>query len=152
MDRRELLTGVASMLAAATAINAVAADHDEINMTGSHEHHHHGSSRYQKLIEMASDCVIKAQICLNHCIIAMGQGDKDMAACAAISRQTEVMCTALQQMAISESQHLPHLAKIVMDVCKECEKECVKHDRHPECKACGESCAACAKECQAFAA
>jgi len=159
MNRRELLTGAAAMLAAVTAGRAFAAEHDKMdmgdmdmgNMDMSHGHEHHKSTRNQKLIDVASDCVLKAQICLQHCLVSMGNGEKELAACAKISSQTEAMCAALQQMAAAESKHLPQLAKVVMDVCKDCEDECKKFDKHPECKACGEACAACAKECKAIA-
>lgn len=89
---------------------------------------------------------------MQHCLVLLGQGDKDLAACAKSSSQVSAMCTALQQMASAESKYLPQLAKVAMDVCKDCEEECKKTDKHPECKACGEACAACYKECKAIAA
>ena len=58
---------------------------------------------------------------------------------------------ALQQLAAGESKYLPQLARVAMDACKQCEDECKKTDKHPECKACGEACAACYKECKAIA-
>lgn len=149
MNRRELLTGAAAMMAAVTAGRAFAAEHDHMDM--SHEHEHHKSTRNQKLIDLASDCVLKAQICLQHCLVSMGKGEKELATCAVISTQTEAVCAALQQMAAAESKRLPQLAKVVMEVCTDCEDECKKTDKHPECKACGEACAACYKECKAIA-
>lgn len=156
MNRREMLTGAAAMVAAATAGRAFAAepDHDMGNMDMSKmdmSHGHHKSTRNQKLIEAASDCVLKANICLQHCIVAMSEGDKDLAACAKSASQVAAVCAALEQMAAAESKHLPLFAKAVMEVCKDCEEECKKTDKHPECKACGEACAACAKECKAIA-
>ncbi len=156
MNRREMLTGAAAMIAAATAGNVFAAESDNMdkmdmsNMDMSHGHEHHKSTRNQKLIETASDCVLKANICLQHCIVAMGEGDKDLAACAKSASQVAAMCAALEQMAAAESKYLPQLAKVAMDVCKDCEEECKKTKKHPECKACGEACAACYKECKAI--
>lgn len=155
MNRREMLTSAAAILATATVGNVFAAESNKMDMGSvdmSHGHDHHKSSRNQKLIEAASDCVLKAEICLQHCLVSLGKGEKELAACAHIVSQVGAVCAALQQMASAESKHLPQLAKVVMDVCKECEEECKKTDKHPECKACGESCAACAKECQAIAA
>ena len=145
MNRRELLLGAAAMAAAATAGKAFAAGHD-------HMAHDHKSKRNEKLIEVASDCVLKANICVQHCIVAMGQGEKDLAACAASSSQLVAMCAALQHFASAESKFLPQMAKLAMDICKDCENECKKTERHPECKACGESCAACYNECKKIAA
>jgi len=153
MNRREMLTNAAAMIAAATAGNVFAADNmDNMDMKNMDMHHeHHKSTRNQKLIDAASDCVLKANICLQHCIVAMGEGDKDLVACAKASSQVAAVCAALQQLASAESRHLPQLAKAAMDVCKDCEEECKKTEKHPECKACKEACAACYKECKAIA-
>ena len=158
MNRRELLTGAVAFVAAATAGRAFAAEQDHdmgmmnmSNMDMPHGHQHHKSTRNQKLIEAASDCALKANICLQHCIVAMGEGEKDLAACAKSASQVAAVCAALEQMASAESKHLPLFAKAVMEVCKDCEDECKKTDKHPECKACGEACAACYKECKTIA-
>ena len=150
MNRRELLIGAAAMAATAVSSKSFAAEHMHDHAAMAHEHA--ASTRNEKLIAVAADCVLKANICLQHCIVLMGQGDKSMAACAQSSSQVIAMCTALEQMAAAESKYLPQLAKVCMDVCKACEEECKKTEKHPECKACKESCAACYKECKAIAA
>ncbi len=147
MNRRELLLGAAAMAAAATAGRAFAAEHDH-----GHEHQHANPFHHDKLIAAASDCALKANICLQHCIVALGQGDKSMAACAESSTQVSAICTALQQLATADSKHLPQLATVAMDICKECEEECKKTEKHPECKACKEACAVCYEECKKIAA
>ena len=101
MNRREMLTSAAALVAAATTGRAFAADsgHDMGNMDMSNmdmHHEHHKSTRNQKLIDAASDCVLKANICLQHCIVAMGEGDKDLVACAKSSSQVAAVCAALQ--------------------------------------------------------
>lgn len=151
MNRRELLLGAIAMAAATTAGKAFAAEHehDHMNMNMAHDHK---SSRNEKLIAVAADCVLKANICVQHCIVLMGQGETDLAACAKSSSQVSALCTALQQMASAESKYLPQLAKVAMDVCKDCEEECKKTERHPECKACKEACTACYEECKKIAA
>ena len=159
MNRREMLTGAAAMVAAITTGRAFAGEGDKMNMDNmdmgtmdmSHGHEHHKSKRNMKLITAASDCAMKAQICLQHCLVLLGQGDKDMAACAQTASQVAAVCAALEQMASAEAKHLPQFAKAVMEICKDCEDECKKTDKHPECKACGEACAACYKECKAIA-
>jgi Cys-rich four helix bundle protein (predicted Tat secretion target) len=148
MNRRELLLGAAAMAATVTAGRAFAAEHDHSMM---HDHQAM-SSRKDSLIAAASDCVLKANICLQHCLVLLGQGDKDMAACAKSSSQAAAICTALQQLASAESKYLPQLAKVAMGICKECEEECKKTEKHPECKACKEACAACYEECKKIAA
>ena len=147
MNRRELLMGAAAMAAVATAGRAFAAGHDHTM----HDHHTM-SSRNDRLIAAAADCVLKANVCQQHCLVLLGQGDKEMAACAQSSSQVAAVCAALQQLAAAESKHLPKLAKAAMDVCKECEEECKKTEKHAECKACKEACAACYEECRKIAA
>lgn len=147
MDRRELLMGAAALAAATTTGRVFAAEND-------HSAHaqHAMSSRNDKLIAAVSDCVSKANICLQHCLVLLGQGDQSMAACAKSSSQVAAVCAALQQLASAESKHLPRLARAAMDVCKECEEECKKTEKHPECKACKEACTACYEECRKIAA
>jgi Cys-rich four helix bundle protein (predicted Tat secretion target) len=146
MNRRELLIGAAAMAVAGVSGSTFAAGHE------GHEHHHEMSARNTGLIEAASDCVLKAQICLQHCLDLLGQGDKSMAACAKSSSQVEAICAALQKLAAAEAKNLPQMAKLAMDACKDCEEECKKTDKHPECKACAEACAVCYKECKKIAA
>lgn len=152
MNRRELLLGAVAMTAAATAGKAFAAEHDHMNMDHMNMAHDHKSTRNDRLIAAASDCILKANICLQHCIELLGQGDMTMASCAKSSSQVAAVCTALQQLASAESKHLPQFAKAAMEICKECEEECKKTEKHPECKACKEACAACYEECRKIAA
>jgi Cys-rich four helix bundle protein (predicted Tat secretion target) len=145
MNRREmLLAGIA--LASTAMVNKAHAAANE------HEDHHHVASANTGLVAAAANCVQKGQVCLNHCLTLLGEGDKDMAACSKSVSQMLVMCRALQQLANQESSYLPRLAAIARDACKQCEEECKKHaDKHEACKACGESCATCLKECKKIA-
>jgi Cys-rich four helix bundle protein (predicted Tat secretion target) len=119
-----------------------------------HEHHHgQQSAKYQALLESAADCVQKGQACSAHCNVLLGHGEKEMAACQASVNQTVAICVALQQLANLDSKHLAKLGKVAMDICKDCEDECRKHEKkHAVCKDCGDSCAACYKQCKALSA
>lgn len=147
MNRRELILGAAALAATASSGRVFAAQHDH-----DHEHMHAVASSHDKLIAAAADCTVKANLCLQHCIVLMGQGDKEMAACARTSSQAAAICTALQQLAASNAKQLPKLARVAMDICKECEEECKKTEKHPECKACKEACIACYNACKEIAA
>lgn len=147
MNRREALLGGIALAGAAVVGRAQAAE-----MEHDHEHHHHDMSANAGLISAAADCIQKGQVCLNHCLYLLGQGDKEMAACAKSVNQMLALCGSLQALANQESVYLPKLAAIAMDACNKCEDECKKHaGKHEACKACGESCAACAKECKKIA-
>ena len=144
MNRREMLLGATALAGAAIVGRAQAAEMD---------HNHHNMSANTGLIAAAADCIQKGQVCLNHCLDLLGQGDREMASCAKSVNQMLALCGALQQLANQESAYLPKLAALAMEACNKCEDECKKHaDKHDACKACGESCAACAKECKKIAA
>ena len=139
MDRRTLLLSGVALAGTAMVGSASAMDHA----------HHHNAPANGGLAASASDCIQKGQVCLNHCLELLGQGEKDMAACAKSVSQMLALCGALQQLANQGSLQLTKLAAIALDVCQQCQEECKKHaDKHDSCKACGESCAACAQECK----
>lgn len=148
MNRRELLLGGMALAGAALVGNAEAAEHDHM----AHEHHH-GAAGNAALAKSAADCIQTGQVCLAHCLILLGDGEKEMAACAKSVSQMLALCGALQQLANQNSKLLPKLAALAQDACNQCEEACKKHaEKHQECKACGESCAACAKECKKLSA
>ena len=146
MERRDALKTVAAVAAGLMAGSAMAANHDH--------HHHHGSARkYGALAASSADCLKTGQACIAHCLVLLGQGEKEMAACAQSVSELLATCDALMQLSIQESKFTPAMAKVAAEVCAACEKECRKHEKkHAECKACADSCAACLKDCKAIAA
>ncbi len=145
MNRRDSLIGAGAALFAAVQTSAFAQE-----MV--HDHSHMHGTPLQGLLAATSDCVVKGQACLAHCLVLLGDGDKVMAECAKTVNQTLAMCSALQALAAQQSKLVPAMAKLTREACEICEKECRKHEKHAECKACADSCAACAKECKAIAA
>ncbi len=145
MERREALKTAGTLLAGALSTAAWAAEH---------QHHHHGGGpKYAGLIAATADCGKAGEVCLAHCLVLLGDGDKEMAACSKSVNQMLAICGALGKLAAQESKYTAAMAKVAADVCADCEKECRKHDKkHAECKACGDACAACLKECKKLAA
>jgi Cys-rich four helix bundle protein (predicted Tat secretion target) len=119
-----------------------------------HQHHaHHGGGKYAALVNSSSDCGHIGQTCLAHCFVVLGEGEKELAACAASVNQLLAACDALMKLAASNSKYVPKMAALTETVCLDCEKECRKHEKkHQECKDCADACAACAKECKKAAA
>lgn len=143
MERREVLKTVAATVAGAISGAALAADHD----------HHHAPAgmapRNAGLIAASADCLKTGEACLAHCLYLLGNGDREMAACAQSVNELLASCTALMKLAGQDSKHVPGFAKLAAEICASCEKECRKHEKHhAECKACADSCAACLKECK----
>jgi Cys-rich four helix bundle protein (predicted Tat secretion target) len=147
MNRREILQGGVALSAAVFAGMA----HAEEMEGHEHEHMHHshdGGADYFELAHAATHCVLFGEACLGHTLEMLGQGEKEMAACA---RSVEEMLSAsnmLRQLATWKSPFVPRMAKVVMDICKVCEDECRKHEKkHKACHDCAEVCAACSREC-----
>ncbi len=142
MERRDLLRGIG--VAAAVAATAPA--------EGQTHQHSHGAAKHQSLVDSASGCVSKGEVCLDHCHELLAQGDKTLGACAKSVSQLVAVCGALRSLAAQDAPALPKLARVAADVCKDCEAECRKHEKtHQVCKDCAEACAACATECKKLA-
>jgi Cys-rich four helix bundle protein (predicted Tat secretion target) len=153
MNRREVLKTTGAFALAAFVSDALAAEHDHSKM---HDHaamgHEGMTNPYLRLIETTGDCIQNGQLCINHCLMLLADGDKEMAACARSVHQMLALCTALQQLASYESKQVKAVAKVAMDMCKDCEDECRKHEKkHAACHDCAESCAACYKACKDIA-
>lgn len=154
MDRREMLKGTVGGLMLAAAGNSVfAADHASHS---AHHQHMQGMSmnQHQSLIDAAADCVKKGHACLSHGIHLWSEGEnKGMAICAMRVNEMIAACEAIEQLASYNSVHLVKMAKVVMDICQDCEKECRKFEKeHVQCKQAADSCDACFKECKKITA
>jgi Cys-rich four helix bundle protein (predicted Tat secretion target) len=148
MERRDILLSTVA-LAAAGMGRAVRAEEDHAG----HMHHHAGDPIHAALLAAVADCVRTGQVCIDHCLQLFAQGDNSTAACARSVSQVVPACQALEQLAALDSRYLPRYARVVLDMCKDCEEECRKHEKeHGACKACADACAACARECQKVAA
>jgi Cys-rich four helix bundle protein (predicted Tat secretion target) len=151
MDRREILqSGVALTLAVAGTAMA----QSDKPMAGHDHHHDHGSAgKYGALVHAAAECGHVGQVCLAHCLVLLGQGEKEIAACATSVSQMLATCQALLSLSTQNSKYVPKMAALALAVCEDCEKECRKHEsKHKECKDCADACVACARECRKVAA
>ncbi len=150
MDRREMLKGTVGGLMLAAAGNSVfAADH--AGHSAGHQHMQGMKmNQHQSLIDATADCVKKGHACLSHGIHLWSEGEnKGMAICAMRVNEMIAACEAIEQLAHYNSAHLVKMAKVVMDVCQDCEKECRKFEKeHVQCKQAADACDACFKECK----
>jgi Cys-rich four helix bundle protein (predicted Tat secretion target) len=150
MDRREALLGGGLLAAALTARLAAADEH--VHTDEDHSHHVHGGRKHAALTDTAADCVKTGQACIDHCLDMFANGDNSTAACARSVNQLLPVCASLQQLAVQDSKYLQKFAMLARDVCRDCEQECRKHDKHLACRDCAEACAACARQCDAVVA
>lgn len=145
MDRREMLKVATGGLMLAAAGNTVFAAE---KTKPAHQHVH--GNKYQGLIDAAADSVKKGQACMSHGLEMLSQREyKEMAICAMRVSDMVAACTAIGQLASNNSPNLVKMAKVVMDVCKDCEKECRKFEKEEEiCKQTADSCVVCFNECK----
>lgn len=151
MDRREMLKGAAGGLILAAAGNAVFAAEDH---AGHQRAVHKHTQKNQSLIDAAANSVKTGQACLQHSLEMLSQGEnKGMAVCAIRVADMIAACTAIEQLGNYNSPHLPKMASVVMDVCRDCEKECRKFEKEMEiCKIAADTCVVCFNECKKIAA
>lgn len=102
--------------------------------------------KYGALIDSASDCIKKGELCISHCVDMMAGGDKTMGPCSKTVRDMLAMCETLVKLATSNSEFTKKHATLCLDVCKKCEDECRKHPKHKVCMNCAESCKECMEE------
>lgn len=148
-NRRNLLktaTVAAASIALGSTTSQAASDHN-------HHGHHHAANKNQQIIDTTLQCVKDGRACLDHCIMLLKQGDMTMANCTETVSEMLVMCDAMSQMTTFDSKYIAKLASICVQTCKDCEKECAKHEKiHAACAACAKSCRACIKACKKIAA
>lgn len=153
MNRRELLqaTAISGLSLAATA--GQAADNPAA-MPGTAGKHVHEAmpSPYRDLVTSASTCVSAGEVCLSHCLTMLAEGDTELAACARTVRDTIAACSALQQLAAANSPRVQEFAKVVAEICGDCQAECHKHEKHPVCRDCEKACQDCKQACEKAAA
>ncbi|MGQ0674021.1 MAG: four-helix bundle copper-binding protein [Hyphomicrobium sp.] len=151
LSRRGLLEASIGTALAAGALTAPA-----LAGAGADDHAGHGAStggaaKHQALIDSALACVNRGEVCTAHCIELLAKGDTSIAECLRRVSAMLPMCRALSQFAALDAARLKDLARLCIDVCDDCEKECRRHEtHHAVCKACAESCARCIKDCKAL--
>ena len=100
-----------------------------------------------------ASCVETGNVCLQHCLVALGKGDTSLAECAVAVRDMLAVCNATGVFAAGQAKRLRAAAALCAEVCADCEKACRVHeDHHAECKACAESCAVVVRLAKAIAA
>jgi Cys-rich four helix bundle protein (predicted Tat secretion target) len=69
------------------------------------------------------------------------EGDVALAECASKVHEMQAICSAFSYLLAANSEYIKAYAAVCDKACKDCEKECRKHEGHIECKACAEACA-----------
>lgn len=134
VSRRELLLGAGAVLAAAAAGPAGAA-------IAGHDHSKH-SPVHPQLLDATNICLNKGERCIAHCLTSFREGDLELADCAAKVHEMQAICGGFSYLLAASSHYLAQYRGVCETVCKDCAKECRKHDGHIECRQCAEACEA----------
>jgi Cys-rich four helix bundle protein (predicted Tat secretion target) len=138
LSRREMLIGIGAATAAIYSGAGIA------EMKHDHSHHKHDHSKhkpqYEDLLNAINVCLDKEQRCVAHCMVTFQEGDTELAECAAKVQETHAICQAFSYLLTSNSEYIKDYAKLCEIACRDCEKQCLKHEKHIECKACADSC------------
>ena len=150
MHRREFVATMGTAAAVLSASKAFGAPSNKAPAPAPSESMH--PAKYKALEDATSHCVSKGDACMRHCLGMLSMKDASMAGCTNAAYQMMAACGALRTLAAVNSPHVPALAKVIAQVCVDCQKECEKFPDVAECKACGDSCKTCAEECRKISA
>lgn len=146
--RRMLLTSAALLPLAMSAQSVLAAGAEQ-----SVDHQHAPQSANLALISAALDCVKTGELCADHCIQLLKTGDTSLAECLDRVNELVTACQALARLSSQQSRHVVAFAAVTAQVCRDCEKECLRHaEHHQQCADCAKSCAECIQECDKLTA
>ena len=135
ISRRALLVGAGAIGAALATGTSLAGD------APGHSHEDH-APKHPDALTAVNDCIVKAQQCTAHCLVAFQEGDTTLADCARKVNEMLPICKALSYQLAGNSPYVKALSAVCGQACKDCEDECRKHeDKHVECKECAEACA-----------
>jgi Cys-rich four helix bundle protein (predicted Tat secretion target) len=135
ISRRALLVGAGALGATLATGASLAGD------APGHKHEDH-APKHPDVLNAVNDCVVKAQQCAAHCLVAFQEGDTTLADCARKVNEMLPICKAFSYQVAANSPYVKTLSAVCRQACKDCEAECRKHeDKHVECKECAEACA-----------
>jgi Cys-rich four helix bundle protein (predicted Tat secretion target) len=147
MNRREALLSTGSMVVSAS-LGAIACGTRNAVAQAPHVHPETDAA----LIDAAFDCSKKGNACIFHCLHLLSSGDASMAGCASAVNDMVAVTDALAKVASHGGKHVAAVARLAIDVCKDCEAECRKHaEHHAVCKDCADSCQRTIAACQKVA-
>jgi len=132
MSRRDLLIGMGAAAAVVYAGNAASAMPE-------HDHSKH-TAQQPDLLNAVNQCTDKGERCIAHCLVSFQEGDLELADCAARVHEMQAICGAYSYLLAANSEYTIAYAAVCKQVCEDCEKECRKHEKHIECKACADAC------------
>lgn len=98
-----------------------------------------------ELLLKLSECTAACDICADACL------DEDnlekMISCIRTDRDCAAICTLTSAYVSRNSRYTEAALRLCIDVCRDCEAECKKHEA-AHCQQCADSCRACIEACE----
>lgn len=150
-SRRDLLKGLGMASAALGAglslsVNAGTVDHSKMN------HQIPIDMKLEELIDTFLECIKMGEICNQHCMHMFQMGDTTLADCSISVQELIAASTAVLKFTANNSSHLNSFLEATIKVCETCEDECIKHEKHIQCKDCAVACRDCIDFCTEYLA
>jgi len=150
-SRRDLLKGLgmaSAALGAGLSLNAqaVTVDHSKMN------HQIPIDIKLEELIDTFLECIKMGEICNQHCMHMFQMGDTTLADCSISVQELIAASTAVLKFTANNSSHLNSFLEATIKVCETCEEECIKHEKHIQCKDCAVACRDCIDFCTDYLA
>lgn len=101
---------------------------------------------YQSCIDACLACAIECDHCASACLNE--QNVQDMVACIKLDMDCALICSLAAKLMASGSEYSQDICVLCAKICRDCEKECEKHQHMEHCKRCSEACRRCAEECE----
>lgn len=148
-SRRDVLIGLGMASAALGAgiplsAKAVTVDHSKMN------HQIPIDIKLEELIDTFLECIKMGEICNQHCMHMFQMGDTTLADCSISVQELITASTAVLKFAANNSSHLNSFLEATIKVCETCEDECIKHEKHIQCKDCAVACRDCIYFCTEY--
>lgn len=152
MDRRQFILTAGATAVTGTLVSATAL----LQAATMGAQNRQGDKERQAVIDAYNNCMKTGNACLAMCNEMLRHGMTALADCQARVVDMLTMCEAMGTMALTNTAppaRLKALAGLCADTCRECERACKPQAaKYPECKACMDDAAACAKACDAYKA
>src|SRR4051794_12244899 len=115
INRRKFMSTAATFAAAAATSQFAFAEDKKETKAKEHGHHSGHGTGNAALAAAASNCVLKGEACLQHCMEMLTTGDTSMVDCSKAVREMLLYCQALSKAASQNSKHIKQLAKIAAE-------------------------------------
>jgi Cys-rich four helix bundle protein (predicted Tat secretion target) len=107
------------------------------------------------VVSAAQHCLGTGMTCLRHCQEKLGSGDTTLKDCEDSVENMMAACEAMVKIGgyrSASDKDMKAMARACAAFCRACEETCRSHSEHKVCADCLDSCVACAKACEAYAA